>query len=344
MKKVILVALIAIVGMGVFLNSCNKEDSISSENQVVKQTKEDLAFQNRLVQFRDKVQFVRDNPNIKDGEMLSVDEAVLNLETLFNSTYSFSQEKYRSTKADETTILIPISDGNISMNDVVASFDEIHALVLQYYQDCSFENKEFYLLDLEKVNIINGTVEVKLRSVVGDKEDPWQYFGSEDYWFYGYNLGGCEDNPATESAADVKLQEAIMNSQIIISPPAGYSWEYEDQQEYELFGDEYSNTQGVTYIYCIEDIDNNGFTDDEQCLTPTEMNFNFNGEREVIYNLRPNDPIDPFESNRVFRGCTITGVEESYPYDINRWFVHHQSNLTYALRYLVEDIGSPIKL
>lgn len=39
----------------------------------------DLSFQNNLVRFKDKVDYIRKNPDYKSGEVMSVDSAIMHI-------------------------------------------------------------------------------------------------------------------------------------------------------------------------------------------------------------------------------------------------------------------------
>ena len=74
------------------------------------------------------------------------------------------------------------------------------------------------------------------------------------------------------------------------------------------------------------------------------MNFYFNGEEEVIYNILPDDFQKP--SNWVFMVSFLDGLQEVNPYNDYVPTIHHQNKLTYAYRHLVngEIIAPPVQL
>ena len=188
---------------------------------------------------------------------------------------------------------------------------------------------------------------VFLRSVTGEKSDPWGPFQDGDNWWYAEHKGDCNWEGEDVDAAD-KIQEAIINNMQQVTPPPGYAFLYSDVEVIELFGDEYQNEDGENLIFCIEKA-NGIFSDDDKCLRVDmeedldELNFHFIGTQNIIYNILPDVYDKP--SNWVFRECAIEGLQESVPGSPYQ-AIHHQSDLTYALRFIVlkDVIGEPVEL
>ncbi|MEZ5198065.1 MAG: hypothetical protein R2764_17250 [Bacteroidales bacterium] len=105
---------------------------------------EDIAIINKIVTFRNKVAYAKENPGYKSGETMTSDEAVWNLETLFNASYGFPDEQYGKTKTDTTILQISTDEnGDVLLDDVVAKYDEIIAVVTQYYYNSGFSRAIF---------------------------------------------------------------------------------------------------------------------------------------------------------------------------------------------------------
>ncbi len=339
-------SIVAVVAGIMLMNACSKQESADQPvtgKQEVKMSERDISFQNNLVQFRDKVNYIRENPEYKSGESMDSDEAILHMESLFNATYGFADEQYKKTRADKTTIQIGVNDNDeVSLDDVVTSFDEIINIVTQFYYACEFNQKGFLLLDLERGEITNKQLEISLRSVIGEKDGEWNPFGPDDYWWYGRKKGDCEWDSAGTDAAE-KIQEVINIHKPIVSPPPGYRFAYRNYEQIELFGHEYEDENGAKLIFYKEN-ENGTFTWDDKCLEPDELNFHFNGEKEVIYNILPFELNKP--TNWVFMECDLEGLSEENPHSGDIPSIHHNNELTYALRYLVaiDIIYPPIEL
>ncbi len=328
--------------------SCSKNeltDESNSKKQEIKMSEEDISFQNNLVQFMSKVNYIRENPAYKSGELIDANESIQYMETLFNATYSFNEEQYGKTKTDKTTIQIMVNNSDeVLLDDVVDTFEEIIDIVTAYYYACDFTQKGFLLLDLQRGETTDNQVDILLRSVIGEKDSDWNPFGPNDNWWYGHKKGDCEwiiGNGDVDAAT--KIQDALMAYKPLVSPPPGYRFVYDNYEVIELFGHEYSNDMGEKLIF-YKDNETGIFTWNEKCLDPDEMNFHFYGEREVIYNILPivlNKPI-----NWSFMECFLEGKEEENPSLGYIHCIHHNNNLTYALLHLVEIgvIRPPINL
>jgi len=358
MKKVtslfIAVVTVAIAAMVVFY-SCGKQDmenSLISENQEVLMSTDDQIFLENLVNFRNKVNFIRSNPELKSGEVMAVDEAINQVEALFNATYGFPDEQYGKTKTDSSVIQIAVNDyGMVVLDDVVAKFDEIINLVTQYYYGSGFENKGFLLLDLEKGEIINGQLVINLRSVTGEMDNNWEPFGPDDDWLYGYNLGRCDYSQDTTDAAE-EIQKAVNRNKPLISPPYGYRFVYVLDDLITLDYDVLTNYPApenpppanyMDYLIFYVTEAAGQFTQGvEDCLIPDEMNFHFEGEKTVIYQNLPVELNKP--QNWTFMECNLIGRSIR---DVNNNLIYYHKNyLTYAYRYLVpvSIIEPPIDL
>jgi hypothetical protein len=275
---------------------------------------------------------------------MSVDSVVWYIEALFNATYGFPDERYGKTQTDKTTVFINVnSNEKVSLDDVVIAFDEIINTVTQFYYQCNFEEKGFLLLDLSYGNTTENQLEIGLRSVIGEKSGEYDPFGPDDDWWYGKKKGDCEWNIGYGTTdAGMKLTEAINSNKPLVSPPPGYRFVYNSYDTINLFGHEYENDNGEKLIFYVENASGT-FTWEEQCLKPEEMNFHFFGEREVIYNILPVEYNKP--QNWTFMGCDLEGKQEPSPLG-GIQTIHHQNELTYALRHLSAKfiIDPPIEL
>lgn len=293
----------------------------------------------KIATFRNKLAYHRDNPDFKSGEVMSAEEAIWNLETLFNVTYGFPDEQYGKTKTDQTIVVINVNNNDeVSIDDVTTTFEEIINIVTQYYYQCTFAQKGFLLLDLEKGETTEDQVEIGLRSVIGEKEGEWNPFGPADYWWYGYEVGTCNWDSAGTDAAE-KIQDAVNIYRPLVSPPPGYRFDYSDYQTVTKFGNEYQNELGEKLIFYKEDT-NVPFTWEDQCLDPDEMNFHFYSERYVANNIVAT------ELNKTFMHCVLQGLLEPKPGNVEVQCIHHNNNLTYAIRHLIPigSIDPPIEL
>jgi hypothetical protein len=351
MKKFTTIALIALLATGIlFLTYCSKEyavDPAVNQNECEQMAEADFAVMNKLVAFRDKVQYFRENPGYKSGEMLTPEDAVWNLETLFNATYGFPDEQYGRTKSDTVVLYIDINSiGDILLDDVVAMYDDLIALVTQYYYNSGYDQKGFLLLHLTQGDISYGQMEIELRAVTGEKSDGWQPFSDDDSWWFCEHMGDCNWNNPGIDAADT-IAGSLMAHKPLVSPPPGYRFVYGPNEVINLFGHEYLNENNEYLIFYIEREDGN-FTWEDKCLhlvnEVNELNFHFWGEKTVIYDILPQELNKP--ANWTFMECSIVGEYGNSQANQNVPCIRHKTSLTYAMRHLVPKgiIPPPVEL
>jgi hypothetical protein len=295
---------------------------------------------------------VREHTHLKSGEVISKEEARWNLETLFNATYGFPDLTYRKTVTDTALLYLPIdASGNALLEDVVAVYDEILSLITGFYIEANFEEKGFLFMQLSSGDVANGQLEIRLEAVTGARtnlpDNPpqiWKPFIEGDYWWYGELYGKCEYDPiyfGTDAAKEI-AHFLNTNRHVPPPPPNGYRYIYINDEILERFGDEYLDPDGNYLIYYIEQADGN-FSYDDKCLDYEELNFYYFGQKEVIYNIIPEEQNKP--DNWAFMACELTGQEATgrtsrYP------CLQHFNQLTYAYRYLVpiDDVPIPIEI
>jgi len=327
----------AVVLLAAILFSCSKQDIIDSpiaQERHPQMNEDDHSIMNKIIAFKELIEYAKENPDYKSGATMTAEEVVWNLETLFNATYGFPDEQYGHTVSDTTLLYIAInSNGEILEEDVIALYNEIIAIVTQYYYNSGFDQKGFLLLDLTQGEIVNGQLEIGLRSVTGEKNYVWEPFGIHDYWWYGETKGDCNWIIGfNETDAAQKIQVAIMQNKPLVYPPPGYRFVYSSFDTINVFGHEYTNNNNEYLVFYIEN-PLGIFTWEEKCLDPDEMNFHFFGESEVIYHVLPGALNKP--PNWTFMSCIIVGKEEPNYNNGNIPCIHHENTLTYALRYLV---------
>ncbi len=342
LKFITCICIFALVAGIIVISSCSKQETGVTQNETCI-TQADKAFVSKIVNFKQKVKYLRENPDFKSGESMEADSVIWYMETLFNATYSFADEHYQKTKVDTATVQIDIDENNeASLDDMASTFDEIINIVTQFYYACEFSQKGFLLLDLREAETTNNKLIISLRSVIGEKDGDWNPFGPDDDWWFGELRGKCDwSNPGTDAAE--KIQEAININKPLVSPPPGYRFIYSDYEQIELFGHEYENNNGEKLIFYIEN-ENGNFTINDKCIVPNEMNFYFFGEQEVIYNILPIDYNKP--SNWIFMECDIDGLQEDNPNSGYIPSIHHNNELTYALRHMIagEILDPPVEL
>ena len=94
LSAVMTVVLAAIVCVG-----CNKNEGPT--DKALKQGEATLA---RIMNFKQQVDYYKANPAIKDGETVTLDEAIWDIEALFNLTYAYPGLSYGRTETADTVL------------------------------------------------------------------------------------------------------------------------------------------------------------------------------------------------------------------------------------------------
>ncbi|MDD4374533.1 MAG: hypothetical protein PHG67_11500 [Bacteroidales bacterium] len=337
---------------GLLMLGCQKEpQSVDSARQADEMvyTPKAAKLVADINSFKQKMTAVRENPHLKSGEVISKEEARWNIETLFNVTYGFPDLSYSKTITDTALVYLPVdASGNARLEDVVAVYEEVLALVTDFYLAANFDEKGFLFMQLKSGEIINGQMEIFVSSITGEQRstppDPpqeWKPFEAGEEWWYGELYGKCDFDPLYLGTDAAKELEHYLNTNKHVPPPppTGFRYIYVDHEFIERFGDEYLDDDGNYLIYYIER-EAGDFTIDEKCLNWEELNFHYFGQKEVIYNIIPEEENKP--ENWKFMSCVLTGKQANGRITMHPC-LHHKNELTYAYRYLVpiEDIPLP---
>jgi len=260
MKKNIIIALAALM---VLTASCKKniveKTNNENTNPIVQTENSSVA---KLLKFKKQVEYYKANPNIKDGETMTVEEAVLNVANLFNATYSEPEEYYTNKIKQEFSITLPIDkNGEILVGDVIAAYESTISNVRSVYNACQFANKGYSGLSVKIGEITSDNVRFDFTGSFGKKvNEPANGYPFTNDWYYSEDeYGGmCSYPYLPGSGADRELQKAVSNAIISRLPvaPAGYRNIYLDEYTVEVSGND-PNFLGLFYRsgndidYCI---------------------------------------------------------------------------------------------
>nr|NQU90717.1 hypothetical protein [Bacteroidota bacterium] len=337
MKKIKILTgltIIALIVGVIVMNSCKKQESeiVQVESSI---TKADKVFVSKLVNFKQKVDYIKENPHFKSGETMEIDSVIWYLEALFNAVYAYPDEVYSRSVTDFTTLEVGLdASGFVSLNELSVKYDELYAVVREFYINSGIIDKGFVLLDLEINEIISDQAIISVRSVTGEKNSSsagFEFFGENDWWLYGNLWGDCDYlNTGTDAAE--KIEAAIRETKPYIITPPGYYWVYSDVDTVHRIGNEYMDENGKYLMFYMMK-ENGNFMHDDKCLEPDEMNFHYNGEFQVIYEI-----LEP-ELGKRFMDCDLIGVIDT-DYSSNPR-IRHDNWLTFATPHLM-DSGTSI--
>lgn len=327
MKK--LATLLIAVAILLGLSQCKRNSvDIVSQNGT---TSESIVNGNdavkRIVKFKDMLSYYKSNPNAKDGNTMSLADAICDLENTFNATYSYSEDMYSESMDHEFTLSLNIdSNGNVLLADLTAFYNLIVSLVRDAYANDGFENKIFISLLADVIDVNDNVATVKIKAKSGERTNynpPVPHidgpFRPGDDYLYDY--GRCDDSTFRYGAAyyiQQALRELIVND--IVEPEDGYRSIYINRYEIVFEGgpDSY---RGLFYRTNIHDV----------CITSDFMNDYWHAEKRAIFVTIPGG--STFTGGQVL-GITIDPVT-------TQDYITHRTSVLYAdrLEADINDIG-----
>lgn len=303
----------------VMLLSCKKDEltELSHDNN-----QEFAAYDYRTSQVVQRIKnFDSQLKKVKQGvyrsnDLVNVDSAMWNIESLFNITYSSPDDNFVDKKIQELSFDVKLIDNKISIVDVGNLYDKIVMSVRDAYRNDGFtDNKSLMSLFVKKEEQRSGELKVKV-VVVSGKTDYQQHdyepilfgpFAAGSCWYYGELGGSCDDPYILKDAAEL-LEDTINYYH-------GYKPEkYPDKRNIyvnlasiPLEGNEY--WYNVTQDYCIFYKVN--CDKEELFLDANDLNNYYYGEVDVIKNRVPNDPLyaSMFDDDCVFMEVNIDGIQ-----------------------------------
>ena len=209
MKKFVLLALVAMIGMGAMVSSCSKDEAADSPKASDKISMKDQLILNKIFKFRDRILELQTNPSIKSSEATTVDSAVWYLDATLNLSHSFiSWETMKAFHTDSVFITIPKSGTEITYAELAAAYAELKEKVKQKVLAAPGEDKELYMASLSKKEETDDDITIKSNVTVGEKglapgsENPFR-----TDWYYGDLLGDANGNYLGSKDACTELRD-----------------------------------------------------------------------------------------------------------------------------------------
>ncbi|MCQ2314804.1 MAG: hypothetical protein MJZ56_06500 [Bacteroidales bacterium] len=285
MKKLVLsvtaIAIICVVAM----TACKKGEMLSPATNDVPTSNvvnNNTSIQ-RILKFKNQVKYYRENPNVKDGEKMSFEEAVWCMENLFNATYTTPTELCDKMADNEFLLNINTdADGNILMSDVTAIYDNIISEARNVYVNDGFDDKVFISLKVEPAES-KGSSSVKVVATTGNRttqpEHPYVMDGpfSDEQIDYRYDYGTCENPDDGLGAGGMwafYINEYLNNGNG--KPQSGNRYVYINRAEITFPGKYYPGLFYRTNIYDV-------------CIDWEDMNMYYQNIRGIICNTIPNE-------------------------------------------------------
>lgn len=351
LNQVILVVIV-VSALLICLIACKKDKltdpPISNNHEDLRYDPETNLVVQRIKRFDNQLKEIKKGTYRSDA-YIDIDSAMWNIESLFNTTYSFPDKKYVAKSIQELTLDIDVHNGKLLMNDVGSLYDDLVASVRDVYSNDGFvTDKGLLSVFVEKGEVRSDGLGVKVIVVTGKTADyqedyePILYgpFDADECWYYGEYGGSCYDPMIFTDAAE--LLEDTINYIHAYRPVQNQEYRniYVSMTCVSLMGNEYwDDVNNDYYLYYKVDCD-------EDCLylDANELNHYYYNEVEVIKKLVPKDPgySSLIGRDYVFMEVNIDGLM-GYN-NVSQSFVYmHNNNIFYGMPYCVlkDEFGMP---
>lgn len=338
MKRLyLLLVTLLVASMAITTVSCKKE-------QTTTDTAQGEATLARIMDFKQQVDYYKAHPDVKDGEAVTLDEAIWNIEALFNLTYSYPELSYGHTETADTVLYLPVgSDNTVFLTDLTVFYGQMYEVISDIYHSIELDSKQFIILDVELGERHGSQQAVRLHSVQGSAKGiqpptpqpiVWAPFAEGPAWYYGEDRG--MSNGVLEGkmdAADTLANK--LNAFLVPKAPHGQAYIYTEIMMKELpynyhIPFSYNPYQGEYCEFYMQDAD-----EDDKLLSTSQMNFQYYGERHLVLNvLRDYDDgiQGPVPSDFKLFNVTIEDYHASYNQSLT---IGHHTKAYYGQREAV---------
>ena len=290
-KKFYLFIIVSIALVAAIIVSCSKQEQteLNSSSPEISQSKADILIENKIIAFKSKLEYIRENPQFKSGETMTVDSAVWYIKAALNYTYARAGNEFANIISDSAKITIPTTGEELLLENLPAVYQQFRDSLSVKYNAIQSENKNLIMVNVVSEEPTESGTEVTLYSAIGEGTPVtylYGHFDSTDYWYWGFGLGKCGPYQGQNIGEDATTQlQYKINHPIVTYPPGTYfipdtytdwiyPWEYEDA----------NSPNGYSILFYDEAI----YTTTEPCIPPDDMNYYlYNG---VAYIMEDNKP------------------------------------------------------
>ncbi|NOX48629.1 MAG: hypothetical protein GXO89_16805 [Chlorobi bacterium] len=245
MKRIIYLTSIILAGAMISFFSCTKEKVNEQTNQIQRfQENANDGFVVKVLKFKQRMDYVHQHPEYKDGGEMLTDSAVFYMEAALNFVYGYNNLPPGDVETRTSTLDIP--DAAVLTTDQIAGkLNEIVQEVASQYNDVQLPGKHLTAVDL-KLTDVNGDKQVQVTSAVKGNN------GTVDIphdWWYGLNYGTCDNSNIFEGDAGQRLQFWI-NEEFTDTPPENCIYMFFDIETENIYQNDiindYLNTNDET--------------------------------------------------------------------------------------------------
>ena len=338
-----LVALAAVLAV-----SCGKDslrEQPSGDSAVAGERVSSDSLVSRILGFGRLLESYTSSDAVRETQYMAVSDAVVDIEALFNYTFSNSELCYGQTVVLDTTLFMTVTpDDSVSLPVLADFYGRMHNAVSALYHSVDLPDKRFLILDVGEGTSLNGRLSVPLHTVQGSVDpstpptlDPGSCpFGEGECWFWANGLGNCSGGDTGNDAGNEIASR--LNSDLVPEAPGGQEYFYApvtsryspDPTEYPYQNALYPNPYGPGVpTYCAF-FKATPVSEGDYQLDSVLLNFHYFGVRElVLYRLPAEYPVPSYYD---FFHVSIDGRG-----DFTAPAIGHGVTACYGVRYSLES-------
>jgi len=362
MKIIATIGFTAIFAGMLVLNSCTKQEDAGSvldkQTQQPEITPEDMATFNKIMDFKKKVEYIKENPAYKSGEEISVDSAVWLLDATLNLSHAFiSWESMSDFYQDSVFVNLPKNNGSVLIDDMLNAYEELKQKIANVCMAALGTDKELYIASLTKKQDNGNSITIKAYSTIGSKKPVPSWTPFDKGWLYGDLLGDCNGTPGYIGVADActQLRDVTNNSRyyyindqnmIYVTLPNEEPYVTIYSEDLYFVNDEDPFPEDNYYEHLLV-YQNQAWTY-HNCIEADEMNWYYQQLHDIVYNVIPNDPLKwPNAQNKTFI-MIMSDLDPIYgtygTKDFDYHFIRHQYKIEYRHAIPVGNTSAPVSI
>jgi hypothetical protein len=262
--------------------SCQKENNVKDNSYTnAELSTADLQLEQKIIGFRDQINYIRENPTLKSGgNPWEVEDAIYYMEALANYTYGLASYSREGYTIDSSFIAVPLTNGLIPAANMAGIYDKIIDSLSAHNDRITAQDKQLILADISLTAISGVAATFKISSGFGTSTGMGS--GNDYPWYWGWDLGRCDSAVGMGKDAADKIME-LANYTIGVTSGNSY-------YDFVGFGESY----GCEYLYndeCALFEDFQEYNLVHACLSTTDINFYKNGLIYVGNLLKPSGTV-----------------------------------------------------
>jgi hypothetical protein len=352
-KLITAISLILMISGIVVIHSCKKEKETTGNPNENSISTQDIKINKMIINFREKMNYYKQNPDFKSWERLSIDSAIWYIDATLNYYYAKANHPFGKLHIDTTFVVMTVLDSYEAMYaNVFESYDASLNGFGEKYHAIEGENKQFIMAIVDDMGPLpNNKRKLSIITYTGtgslqQSED----FGEDEA--YHWHRDAQYDCNGELSPGAPKIFEAILNDHYNPNPGNDCRWYFYgtttpivyNYQNYPLNYPLLTNYLDYKIFAASEAV--TSITEITECL---EWNQNNSGIHEMqFYYDYLKELIDEWLSSSQNTNSLrfAPSIIESYDVILNsRRVIWHEPNINFRKRGMVcSDVETPPSL